>query len=80
MVFDSARTRRSVWTVGRCCKRASRALARACPGCWEILAGAGLIHSSLGVRQEKEMKVDLGEFNNPFVSQKSDEKPIRRIP
>jgi hypothetical protein len=49
------------------------------PRMLEILAGAGLLHSSLGERQEKEMKVDLGELPPPLPL-KSSKKPIRRIP
>jgi hypothetical protein len=44
-----------------------------------VLAGAGLIHSSLGKRHEKEMKVDLGGSTTPF-SLKERRKAMRRIP
>jgi hypothetical protein len=56
-----------------------KSLGQSLPRMLGVLAGAGLIHSSLGERQEKEMKVDLGGSTTP-LSPKKRRKAMRRIP
>jgi hypothetical protein len=60
-------------------KESLKSLGQSLPRMLGVLGGAGFTHSSLGERQEKEMRVDLGE-STTLLTPKKRREAIRRVP